>query len=202
MGAMAIFGCLTFSASYAPAAFAASVATNQAALGAQALTLADLPEGWTTTDAGAAGGGATAACGGAPFGPAHRIADVEASFEDPAGLPQVFEEIAVYNSTFSVFDNGVKVIDRCHTVAVHDGGIKLKIRVAKLAYPGGKLTAAYTLKFELKGEKVGIDLVAQEIGNEIVQMSVANVPNPNLELVKQLVSEAVDKVKISPRAPG
>lgn len=196
-----MLGSALLSFSLATAAFGASAAANLSALQAQALTLADLPAGWMTTS-GASSGGAAQGCGGRPFGASHRIAVAEANFVGAPGLPELFEQIAVYRSASSAFQRGVQAIDRCHIVSLNQGGIKLKIRVTKLAYPGGKKTAAYSLKFSVKGQEVGIDVVVEEIGNEIAQVGVANVPGPALSQVKQFVTEAVNKIEKSPPAPG
>ena len=90
-----MLGSLLLSLSLGTPALGASVAANQAALQAQILTLANLPQAWTITSGSANGGGVAAGCGGRPFGASHRIAEAEASFEDPADLPQLFEQIAV-----------------------------------------------------------------------------------------------------------
>ena len=198
---VAVLGSALLSVSLATPAFGASAAVNLSALQAQALTLADLPAGWTATN-GSSSGGAAQGCAGKPFGTSHRIAKVDGSFQDPSGLPELFETITVYRSAPSVFQHGVQALDRCHRVSLNQGGIKLKIRVTKLAYPGGKKTAAYSLKFSVKGQEVGIDVVVEEIGNEIAQVGVANVPGPALSQVKQFVTEAVNKIEKSPPAPG
>jgi hypothetical protein len=199
---VAVLGSLLLSLSLGTPAFGASVAANQAALQAQILTLANLPQAWTITSGSANAGGVAAGCGGQPFGASHRIAEAEASFEDPADLPQLFEQIAVYSSTSTVFQHGVRAIDRCHTVSIEDGATKIKIHVAKLTYPGGKKTAAYSLRFKVQSQKVGIDLIIEQIGNEIVQVSVADAPSPALSEVKPLQSTAIKKIKRSPPAPG
>lgn len=196
-----MLGSVLLSFSLAAPAFGASAAVNLAALQAQVLVLADLPAGWMSTNA-ASSSGAAQGCGGKPFSASHRIAVAEAGFQANPGLPELFEQIAVYHSASSVFQHGVHAIDRCHTVSLTQAGIKLKIHVAKLAFPGGKKTAAYSLRFTVKGEQVGIDLVVEEIGNEIAQVGVANVPSPALSQVKQFVTEAVNKIKQSPPAPG
>jgi len=189
--------------SLATPSFGASVAVaaDQAAIDAQTLTLANLPQGWRTA-AESTSGGATESCADMPFGASDRIAEVEASFEDPSDLPVLLEQIAVFSSTSTVFKHGVRAIDRCHTVSINEGGTEIKIRLAKLGYPGGKETAAYSLKFKLQGKKVGIDLVVEEIGNEIAQVGVADVPGPSLSEVEKFVSKAVNKIKHSPPAPG
>jgi len=198
---VAVVGSAVLWFSLATPAFGASAAVNLSALQAQALTLADLPTGWVAAS-GTSSGGAAQGCGGKPFGASHRIAKVDGSFQDPSGLPELFETIAVYRSASSVFRYGTSAIDRCHTVSLTEGGIKLKIHVTKLAYPGGKKTAAYSLKFSVKGQTVGIDVVVEEIGNEIAQVGVANVPGPALSQLKQFVTEAVNKIEKSPPAPG
>ena len=205
--AAARFGfCLALSVSsglcVAAPAFAQPTTTTtsatQAALQAQTLALSNLPLGWTATNGGANGGGTVQACRGQHFGAAGRLADAEASYEAPSGLPEFFEEISLYKATSTVFSKGVKTIDRCHTVALDQGGINLTIHVAKLAYPGGKKTAAFSLTFLVKGQKVGIDLVIEQVGTEVAQVSVADSPSPALSQVKQLVARAVHKITTSP----
>jgi len=51
-------------------------------------------------------------------------------------------------------------------------------------------------------QKVGIDLVVEQIGNEIAQVSVADVPYPAMSETKPLVASAMNKIKRSPPAPG
>jgi hypothetical protein len=200
-GAIGIFATAVVATVGAGPASGASVADVQAALQAQTLALTNLPAGWTATDTSGGGGGATAGCSGKPFGASGRVAMVEASFEDPAGLPQLFEQISLYHSTSSVFQRSVRAIDRCRSVSVDSGGDKLKIHVAELAYRGGKKTSAYALSFAVKGEKVGIDIVLEQIGDEVVQVSVADSPKPTLSEVEPLVAKAVKKVEASPK-PG
>jgi hypothetical protein len=201
-GAAAVLGSVLLSLALGTSSFGASVAANQAAIQAQILTLKNLPQAWTVITGSANGGTVASGCGGKPFGAPHRIAEVAASFQDPADLPQLAEQISVYSSTSTVFTRGVSLIDHCHHVAVAEGAAKIKVSVAKLAYPGGKKTAAYSLRFKIQSQKVGIDLVIEQIRNEVVQVSVADVPNPALSEVTPLVSAAMNKVKRSPPAPG
>jgi hypothetical protein len=197
----AVLGSALLSLSLATPAFGANVAADQAVLGEQALALSDLPTGWAITNT-SGGGGAASGCPGKPFGTTHRIAKVEADFQAQSGLPLLFEQIALYSSAASVFQRGVRAINRCRLVSIKDGATKIKIHVAKLSFPGGRRIAAYSLRFSINGEAVGIDVVVEEVGNEIVQIGLANVPSPQLVQVEQFVTEAVQKVEKTPPAPG
>ena len=197
----AVLGSALLSLSLATPAFGANVAADQAVLGQQTLALSDLPTGWAITNSSGSGGAASG-CPGKPFGTKHQIAKVEAGFQAQSGLPQLFEQIALYSSATSVFQRGVGAVNHCHAVSIKEGKTKIKIHVAKLSFPGGKRIAAYSLKFSIKGEPVGIDVVVEEVGNEIVQIGLADVPSPKLSQVKQFVTEAVQKIVKTPPAQG
>jgi hypothetical protein len=201
-GGAAVLGSVLLSLALAAPSFGASVAANQAALQAQILTLKNLPQAWTVTTGSANGAGVAQGCGGKPFGATHRIAEADGSFQDPADLPQLFEQIGVYHSASGVFRRGVTTIDHCHTVTVVVSGTKVKVHVSPLAYKGGRLTDAFSLRFTVQHQKVGIDLIVEQIGNEIAQVSVADVPYPVMSEVTPLVASAMGKIKRSPPAPG
>jgi hypothetical protein len=186
----------------APPAFADATA-DQATLQAQTLALTDLPTGWLATNGSTSGGGgATTGCKGKPFASSQRTAVAAVSYQGPSELPQLFEQIAAYSSASSVFAHGIDALGRCHLVSLNQGGILLKIHVAKLSFPGGKLTRAYSLTFTAKGQKVGIDLVVERLGAEIAEVSVADIPSPKVSQLKTFVTTAVNKIKASPQVTG
>jgi hypothetical protein len=174
------------------------VTADQAILQAQTLALPDLPQGWLATNGRTrGGGGATTGCKGKPFASPQRIAVAAASFQGPSGLPQLFEQIAAYTFASSVFSHGITC--RCHLVSLNQGGILLKIHVAKLSFPGGKQTRAYALSFTAKGQKVVIHLVVERVGNVIVERRVADIPSPKASQLKTFVTTAVNKIKAFPQ---
>ena len=148
-----------------------------------------LPQGWKAT-ASASSSGATSGCVGRPFGASQRIAQIQASFQDPSGLPDLFEQISDYNSPSTVFAKGVRDLNRCHNVSISQSGAPLKIHVARLAYRGGRLTAAYTLSFVVKNasvgrsQDVGIDVVLVRVGDEIVEVGLADAPRPQVSQLR------------------
>jgi len=210
IGLPAAIGSTLFSLWLAPPVFgaAASASTDQAGLEAQTLTLSDLPPGWTATASTSSSGGATSSCGGRPFGASQRIARIQASFQDPSGLPELFEQISDYNSASTVFAKGVRDLDRCHNVSISQSGGPLKIHVAKLAYGGGHLTAAYALSFVVKSasvgrsEDVGLDVVLVRVGDEIVEVGLADVPKPQVSQLKSFVAKAIADIKRHPQSAG
>jgi hypothetical protein len=198
--AAAVVGSALLLCSHAAPAFAQSVTADQAILQAQTLGLTDLPQGWLATNGSTSGGGgATTGCKGKPFASSQRIAVAAVSFQGPSDLPQLFEQIAAYTSASSVFAHGIKSLGRCHIVSLNQGGILLKIHVSKLSFPGGKQTRAYALSFTAKGQKVVIDLVVEQVGKEIVEVSVADIPGPKISQLKKFVTTAVNKIKASPQ---
>jgi hypothetical protein len=210
IGLAAAIGSTLFSLSLAPPVFGAAVSasTDQAALQTQTLTLSDLPQGWKATTSASSSGGATSSCGGRPFGASQRIAQTQVSFQDPSGLPELFEQISDYNSPSTVFAKGVRDLNRCHNVSISQSGSPLKIHVAKLAYRAGRLTAAYALSFVLKSatvgksEDVGIDVVLVRVGNEIAEVGLADVPSPPVSQLRSFVAKAIADIKKHPQSGG
>ena len=208
IGLAAGIGSTLFSLSLAPPVFGApaSASSDQAALQTQTLTLSDLPQGWEATASASPSGGATSGCGGRPFGASQRIAQIQASFQDPSGLPELFEQIWDYNSPSTVFAKGVRDLNRCHNVSISQSGAPLKIHVAKLAYRGGRLTAAYTLSFVVKNasvgksQDVGIDVVLVRVGDEIVEVGLADVPRPPVSQLRSFVTKAIADIKKHPQS--
>ncbi len=209
IGLAAAIGSTLFSLSLAPPVFgaAASASSDQAALQTQTLTLSDLPQGWKAT-ASASSSGATSGCVGRPFGASQRIAQIQASFQDPSGLPDLFEQISDYNSPSTVFAKGVRDLNRCHNVSISQSGAPLKIHVARLAYRGGRLTAAYTLSFVVKNasvgrsQDVGIDVVLVRVGDEIVEVGLADAPRPQVSQLRSFVAKAIADIKQHPQSGG
>ena len=210
IGLAAAIGSTLFSLSLAPPVFGApaSSSSDQAALQTQTLTLSDLPQGWKATTSASSSGGATSSCGGRPFGASQRTAQTQVSFQDPSGLPELFEQISDYNSPSTVFAKGVRDLNRCHNVSISQSGAPLKIHVARLAYRGGRLTAAYTLSFVVKnasvakGQDVGIDVVLVRVGDEIVEVGLADVPRPPVSQLRSFVTKAIADIKKHPQSGG
>lgn len=165
----------------------------------QLLSTADLPSGWSTTTPGTSASQAISACRGRPFGPAHRIAQSEAAFQDPSGVSQLTETIGLYRSPGQVFRRSVRSMRACHAVALAERRDTMVIHLARLHYRG-RHTTAFALSFRVKGQAVGIDLVIERIGNEIAQLSVADVPAPSMRQVRSLVQRAVAKIDKTERA--
>ncbi len=165
----------------------------------QLLSTADLPSGWSTTTLGTSAGEAISSCRGGPFGPARRIAQSEAAFQDPSGVSQLYETIGLYRSAGREFRRSVRSIHACHAVALAERRDEMIIHLARLPYRG-RDTAAFSLSFQVNGQAVGIDLVIKRIGNEIAQLSVADVPSPSMHQVRSLVHRAVAKIDETERA--
>ncbi len=189
--ALAIVGGLTVGA--LPAA-----AITKSQVQAKALSISDMPTGWSVNNAKSSG---STNCSG-PTTAAKHDARVQVAYDD-GNVPDVDETLEGGPSAGAVYRAAVKRLNKCTTLKLTTGGTTISGGGGAMSFPPttGVKTNAYAFNLTDQGVSLGVDLVAFDIGEYAGDIILADLGTPDTDLLQYFVSAAIDKAEGKPLPP-
>ncbi len=169
-------------------------AANSAQLKAKALSLSDMPTGWSV-DNGSSSGGVSHAGGCLKVltsfkKPPKGIAHANVRYED-GGVRAVSESIGEGKAAAADYAKYLKVMNGCTTLSfTTDGAMSLSTV--------GDASAAYAFAFTAKGVKLGLDLVLFKAGSVIGDLAYEDIGTPDAGTFQAFATDAVNRIEGKP----
>ena len=176
----------------------AAGAVTKAQVKAKALSVSDLPTGWSVdnTKHTTIGG-----CLTPVFRDAH-IITAKVQFSNGGDLPALQEEVATSKSPTKTYSAAVKRLNACHFVSESIQGHPITAKIGQLSYPHvGNQSSAYNVSFSAAGISVSEDFVVLRAGAYIAAILLGDVGTADTKLLEGFVTEAVNKIEGKPTTP-
>ena len=172
-------------------------ALTQSQLKAKALSLSDMPTGWSVDNSS---GGIANATGclkvlSALKKPAKGVTHAEVSYEQ-GDVPALQETIDVGKGESSAYTKFLHILNGCTTVSFSASGTNVTGSVGAMSFPTvGDESAAYAFTFSVKGINLGLDLVVFKAGSVVGDIGYEDIGSPDTDMLQQFATEAVDKIE-------
>lgn len=180
-------------------------ALTQAQLKAKALSLSNMPIGWSVDNSSSGGTSNLGGClqnlqalGHPPKG----ITRVQVNFDDQ-NLPSLQETLEGGKGASNRYQRFVKILQGCKSISFTDSstGDQVTGSVGAMSFPTvGNSSSAFAINLSIKGISAGIDIVLFRVGDldgDIVYGDLS----PDASVVQGFATEAVNKIDGQPATP-
>jgi hypothetical protein len=195
--AMTLFG-LVLTAAAVPAG-----AVSQAQLKSKALSLSDMPTGWSVDNSSSGG---TSNLGGclknlqALGRPAKGIARVQVKYTDQT-VPSLQETLESGKGAAKRYEKYLSILNGCKSISITSGTTQFTGSVGAMSFPTiGNSSSAFAINLTADGVSVGIDLILFRVG-QIDGDMVYEDYSPDTSVVQSFATNAVDKIEGHPTTP-
>jgi hypothetical protein len=179
----------------ATAASASAVTTNQ--LKSKALSLANMPAGWSVrTSAGSAA--ANTRCLKLLKAPIPHEVKTNILFED-GNLPALEESLESGSGLDARYSKLKNDLTGCRSISFTSGGQTFHGTARAMSFPTfGDQSGAFAFAFSDQGLKVGADVVLFKVGSIIGEVLYEELGPPNTSQLQAFMTEAVNKIEGKP----
>ena len=168
-------------------------ATSQAQVKAKALSLSDMPTGWSVNNAALHSPNAGCLI---PVFRGSNLTIAKVHYADSGNLPTLDEEVAASKSASKAFASNVKRLNACHTAKVTSQGQTVTYSIGQLSYPKvGNQSAAYNVSFTVSGITGSEDIVIWRSGSYLGGIALGDEGSVDTSLLQTFVSQAVSKIQ-------
>jgi hypothetical protein len=185
--------------------FAAPVSAITAAqLRAKALSLSNLPTGWTAdSPSSSSGGGAVRGCLSGVKKAAKQKGEVHVSVHYENGqLPELSELLVAGPQSQADYNLANHALGRCKHFIASAGGQSVPVTIGAMPFPQfGDATNAYGATLDVDGVNAGFDFVLVRVGSVMGVVEYGDIGQPDPTQLERLVGEAVKKIEGEPAIP-
>jgi hypothetical protein len=185
--------CITLVLVVAFLAFPSAIALAKApteTLRGKALSLADLPSGWSVADSTRT---RSFGCKGPKV--LNHEKEVRVTFQDVA-LPIMTEDLEVGSLTARTYLQAVADYALCKTFRVRSNGAEIVGSQSKLLFPEvGSESRAFAYSYIANGRRFSIELVTFRYSHYVGTLDIVGVGPPNVPLLMELARCAIEKLK-------
>lgn len=172
-------------------------AITKVQLESKTLSISNLPKGWSSDSATSSASNGLSCLKGVKPTFKHEIR-AQVAFSD-GSLPDLGETIETGPGIGLRYDKFTKGLRSCKAVTFKSASTTFSGTVAPITFPKtGNRSSAFEMRLSANGVNVVIDYVFFQVGSIIGLVEYANVNSPNMTLVKEFVTEAVNKVEGKP----
>lgn len=178
----------------------AGASTSQTLLKAKALSIADMPSGWSVDNSPQAAdpsslGGCLKSLGA--FKKPKGVVQVHVQFGQ-GSLPAVEEILEAGKGAAVRYDRFIQIMSTCATVSTTENGKRVTGSVDAMSFPAvADSSSAYNIHLSAKGVTVDMDTVYFELGSIDGSVTYESF-SPDEATVQALVTEAINKIEGKP----
>lgn len=186
-------------------ALPAGAAPSQAQLKLKALSLSDMPIGWSVDNSSSGGGpsnagGCLKVLGSAK--PTKQSPHVNVAYEGGPTAPALVESVSEGKVATTDYAHLVKILNGCTTVSLTEHGVTIKGAAGALNLPTvGQQSHAYVFNFTVNGINLGLDVVAFRAGPIIGTLGYMNIGPTDTSTIQGFADEAAAKAEGKPATP-
>jgi hypothetical protein len=177
---------------------AAAGGISKSEVQSKALSLSNMPTGWSV-DNSAASGGLSSGSGclsalAALKKPAKSVIKSEVYYTDGT-LPSLQETVEAGNGAADRYAKYLKTLNHCTTLSFSAGGQKVTGTVGAMSFPPiGNSSRAYAINFDVEGQTIGLDVVFFRAGEYDGDLAYEDY-SPDTSTMQAFATEAVDKIE-------
>jgi hypothetical protein len=172
-------------------------AITKAQLKAKALSLSNLPTGWSVDNSSNNSSGPTSGC----LAGLKRIGHgtkVTVSFEN-GQLPVLEELLANGRGELAAYNQLNHILAGCKHFTSTSNGQSVTYTVGAMSFPSvGSHSSAYSVAFSVQGVNAGFDIVLFQFGSIVGAIAYGDIGQPDPASVQAYVTEAVNKLEGKP----
>ena len=184
-----IFGVLTVSGT-------ASGASVKSRLMTKALSLSDLPTGWSIDNSKSSSGATTVSCLSGLKSPFKHGVKVTVAFKRGTTIPTMQETIETGPGVAARYRAFVRIFSSCKSISFSSNGQNFTGTVGEMSFPTlGNQSSAYSIVLMDQGIRAGLDIVLFQVANDIGDVFYEDLGTPNVNQVHSLATTAVAKIQ-------
>jgi hypothetical protein len=174
-------------------------ASARSQLRAKALSVSNLPAGWSVEISTSSGGVTGSACLEHFKQARPHDTRIKVSFVDGTVFPALSEELESGPNVSSAYGKFVASLDSCQKFTFSEGGNTYHGTVGAMSFPTvGTRSRAYSIDVTIEGVAIGIDIVGFRVGRLEGDVIYGTVGTPDLGPFQSFVNEAIAKVEGKP----
>ena len=169
---------------------------TKAQLRSKALSLSNMPTGWSVDNSGGGTSNFTGCFAKLQATEATRgITRVEANYEQ-GNFPVMEETLITRKNAAHRYQQFVSILNGCRQVSLSSGDTTLSGSIGAMSFPTvGNASSAYAMTLSSNGINVGFDIIVFRAGQVAGDIGYGDLGSPDSSTVQAFVSEAVNKVE-------
>jgi hypothetical protein len=179
----------------------AGASSAQAQLRAKALTLSDMPSGWSVDNSSSGGLSNATGCLSklqSQSKPSKGIVQAKADYTD-GNAPALEETLLAGSAAAKHYAALIKVLNSCKTVSFNASGTEVTGSAGAMSFPTvGTASSAYAFTFSAKGITLGLDVIVFRVGSIAGDLAYFDLGSPDADTVQAFATAAVDKIQGKP----